>query len=137
MKTRLIVIIILCTLLFLGTAVSTYIYFTSKQNPDSASESNTTERQGNEEGDSAGSDDSTEPSQDDDATEDEQEYYGSSLLGTCDCGCDCVTDGCNGEICRSKDDESVGTICSIPDKPLPADLGYSCTCVQNKCQWTK
>lgn len=67
----------------------------------------------------------------------DQEYYGSSTLGECSCGCHCVTDGCNGEICRSSKEESVITPCLLPDKPLPKDLGYSCRCVQAQCQWTK
>jgi eight-cysteine-cluster-containing protein len=67
------------------------------------------------------------------------EYYGSSTNGKCTSNSDCIEMGCNSEICGSKNeasDKGVST-CVFPDQPLPRDLGYSCGCVNNMCQWGK
>jgi len=125
MNTRILIIIVSGVLLLLGTASTALLYFNNKSKSDQATEN------------SSDSGDFEDGSKDEETDETNQEYYGSSTYGACDCGCDCVVDGCNGEICRSKDEEGISTICSIPDKPLPSDLGYSCICKDSKCQWTK
>ena len=66
-----------------------------------------------------------------------QEYYGSSTFGPCASNNDCFVNGCNSEICQSKSQESLVSICITPDKPTAKDLGYTCGCVEAKCQWQK
>jgi hypothetical protein len=29
------------------------------------------------------------------------------------------------------------SICIVPDKPTPTQLGYECKCVLKECQWSK
>jgi eight-cysteine-cluster-containing protein len=65
------------------------------------------------------------------------DYYGRSTLGNCTTGGECLTSGCNGEICQSKVEEPLSSICVVPDKPLPKQLGYQCRCLAKKCQWVK
>lgn len=65
------------------------------------------------------------------------EYYGSSTYGPCQANNDCLISGCNLEICQSKAEETLVSICILPDKPLPPQLGYKCQCVAQKCQWAK
>jgi eight-cysteine-cluster-containing protein len=64
-------------------------------------------------------------------------YYGFSTFGYCNTNKNCTISGCVGEICQSKYEEPRFSICIIPNKPTPLQLGYSCKCVSNKCQWTK
>jgi len=47
---------------------------------------------------------------------------------------DCVTGGCSGTICQSKDAEPIFTTCEF----LPEYACYkkiNCKCIDNKCQW--
>lgn len=67
----------------------------------------------------------------------EVEYYGSYTDAYCEVDSDCVANGCNSEICTNKDDLDRLSICMFPDKPLPSELGYNCSCVQNGCKWQK
>jgi eight-cysteine-cluster-containing protein len=66
-----------------------------------------------------------------------QEYYGSSTFASCNTDSNCSAQGCNAEICGSELEEGFSSICSLPNKPLPRDLQYSCRCIQQKCQWQK
>lgn len=66
-----------------------------------------------------------------------KEYYGSSTFGSCSRDNDCFVSGCNSEICQSKGQEPLSSICVVPDKPLPVQLGLECKCSNLKCQWTK
>ena len=66
----------------------------------------------------------------------EDEYYGSSI-GSCKTDADCYINGCNSEICQSKNEEPLSSICVVPDKPTPKQLDYECGCLENKCQWVK
>lgn len=68
--------------------------------------------------------------------EESKEYYGRSTYGSCQTNGDCIFGGCNSEICQSKDEEGIVSICLAPDKPTPKQLGYDCRCVTNQCQWT-
>lgn len=63
------------------------------------------------------------------------DYYGSSTSAACTSDNDCIVSGCNSEICQGKDEEEGASICILPDKPLPKDVGLSCDCSSNKCQW--
>jgi len=64
-------------------------------------------------------------------------YYGRSTLGNCVTDDECLVSGCNGEICQSKTEEPLSSICVVPDKPLPKQLGYQCQCFTERCQWVK
>jgi len=66
----------------------------------------------------------------------EDEYYGFSI-GSCEIDADCYINGCNSEICQSKNEEPLSSICVVPDKSIPKQLGYECGCLENKCQWIK
>lgn len=65
------------------------------------------------------------------------DYYGSSTLGPCTKDEDCYISGCNTEICQSKSEEPLYSICIVPEKPTPEQLGYKCKCQNQKCQWLK
>lgn len=65
-----------------------------------------------------------------------QEYYGHSLNTSCTTSNDCIALGCNREICGAIND-SIESMCVVPNKPLPSDLGYKCSCIQQKCIWNK
>ena len=66
-----------------------------------------------------------------------EEYYGSSTYGQCQTDNDCYISGCNSEICQSKAEEPIASICILPDKPTPMQLNYGCKCIDQKCQWSK
>lgn len=126
-----IILLVVIGLAALGTGI--YLYFNNLPGSTTAEEQSADNESSNSAGDNS---DSRDSSSDNENSED-QEFYGSSTYSECSCGCSCVIDGCNGEICRGKDDDPVNTVCSLPDKPLPPDLGYFCTCIQNECQWAK
>lgn len=65
------------------------------------------------------------------------DYYGFSTEGFCEASTDCVIAGCNSEICKSQSEESLYSICTVPDKPVPSNLGYNCECISNQCVWNK
>ena len=64
------------------------------------------------------------------------EYHGSSSYGRCSSVDDCVISGCNGEICQSKFEKPMVSIC-VYNPPYPRELGYVCTCANQKCAWMK
>jgi len=64
-----------------------------------------------------------------------EEHHGTSSLGKCSDD-DCYITGCNKEICQSRFEEPMLSIC-VYDPPYPAQLGYECKCVDQKCMWTK
>lgn len=66
-----------------------------------------------------------------------QPYYGQSTYGFCENDDDCFISGCNSEICQSKSEEILHSICIVPEKPTPKQLGYECKCLHLKCQWSK
>lgn len=64
-------------------------------------------------------------------------YYGSSTGGPCQKDDDCQVAGCNQEICQGRAEEERFSICILPDKPTPGDLGLACVCVDDGCQWAQ
>ena len=64
-------------------------------------------------------------------------YYGHSTYGACSGDNDCRVAGCNTEICQSKNEQSTMSICSVPDRQTYSQAGYSCGCINKKCQWRK
>ena len=67
--------------------------------------------------------------------ETEDEFYGSSTNFPCETDEECITSGCNSEICGGEQEEGFASICLFPEHPLPQDLGYVCGCFENECQW--
>ena len=66
----------------------------------------------------------------------EEEHHGTSTLGSCLSDNDCIVSGCNSEICQSKFEEPLVSIC-VYDPPYPDELGYECKCMDQKCTWKK
>ena len=64
-------------------------------------------------------------------------YYGSYTSGPCETNNDCIVSGCNNEICQSKNEDPLSSICLVTEDPPPQELGYECQCVENKCEWNK
>jgi eight-cysteine-cluster-containing protein len=69
--------------------------------------------------------------------EEERGYYGFSTFNQCQNNNDCFVSGCNSEICQSRFEETRFSICILPDRSTPSQLGYGCGCHLNKCQWIK
>jgi eight-cysteine-cluster-containing protein len=67
--------------------------------------------------------------------EEERGYYGFSTFGPCQNDNDCFASGCNSEICQSRAEEPMVSICIVPDRPTPPQLGYGCGCYLSECQW--
>jgi eight-cysteine-cluster-containing protein len=63
------------------------------------------------------------------------EHHGSSTHGKCSTDGDCFISGCNNEICQSKSEDPLTSIC-IYNPPYPKDLDYECRCVEKKCLWS-
>lgn len=61
---------------------------------------------------------------------------GQSTYAACASAADCVTSGCNREICQGAREEARMSICEYKEQ-TPIRLGLSCGCVQKKCQWTQ
>jgi eight-cysteine-cluster-containing protein len=66
-----------------------------------------------------------------------EEFCGSSTNGNCVANSDCITGGCSGQVCQSKDEEGAITTCEWRDCYDEAQYGLECECVENKCQWSK
>lgn len=67
---------------------------------------------------------------------DSDEYYGFFTQGSCKIDSDCMISGCNAKVCQSKNEESIGSVCILPDKPAPKQLNYVCKCNSGKCSWS-
>ncbi|MEA3343131.1 MAG: eight-cysteine-cluster domain-containing protein [archaeon] len=63
-------------------------------------------------------------------------FCGSSTNGACAVDSDCIIGGCSGQVCQSKNEESVGTTCEYRECYNAKRYGVACKCTQNKCQWT-
>lgn len=62
------------------------------------------------------------------------EHHGSSTYGTCLADMDCITSGCNNEVCQSRREKPPISSC-VHDPPYPSELGYTCGCLKGACQW--
>lgn len=63
------------------------------------------------------------------------DYYGSSTFAACISDTECVVAGCNSEICQGQGEEESVSICILPDKSTPQQLGFTCSCHAARCQW--
>jgi eight-cysteine-cluster-containing protein len=62
-------------------------------------------------------------------------FCGWSTEGACQSDADCVTGGCSGQVCQSKDEEPVITTCEYRECYDENAYGVGCGCVAGKCQW--
>lgn len=65
------------------------------------------------------------------------EYYGFSTFSECESDDDCFVSGCNSEICQGVGEEGISSVCVIPDRETPSQLGFSCRCRDEMCGWGK
>jgi len=66
-----------------------------------------------------------------------EEFCGSSTNGGCASNSDCITGGCSGQVCQSKNEEGVITTCEFKDCYVAKNYGFECKCTDSKCQWKK
>lgn len=71
------------------------------------------------------------------ATTLEESFCGSSTYGSCSSDDDCIPGGCSGQVCQSKNEESIITTCEWRDCYDNEKYGLECKCLENKCQWAK
>ncbi|MBN2014761.1 MAG: DUF333 domain-containing protein [Candidatus Altiarchaeota archaeon] len=64
-----------------------------------------------------------------------KEFCGTSTYGSCKDESDCVTGGCSGQVCQSKNEDPIITTCEYRDCYNSEDYSLSCRCVDKKCQW--
>lgn len=68
--------------------------------------------------------------------ESKEDFCGISTEGLCSSDSDCITGGCSGQVCQSKNQEPVVTICDMKECYNAAKYGLECKCLNNKCQWS-
>jgi len=66
-----------------------------------------------------------------------REFCGTSTYGSCASDSDCMATGCSGQVCWSKNEESIVTTCEWRECYRAKDYGFGCKCVDKKCQWAK
>ncbi|MDI6806285.1 MAG: eight-cysteine-cluster domain-containing protein [Candidatus Aenigmarchaeota archaeon] len=64
-----------------------------------------------------------------------EEFCGWSTNGRCLTDFDCVKGGCSGQVCQSKYEEPVITICEWRDCYNAIAYGLECKCINQQCQW--
>ncbi len=64
-------------------------------------------------------------------------FCGWSTYGKCNSNADCVVDGCSSQVCRSKFEQPITTICEWLDCYDKAKFRIACKCIDKKCQWTR
>ena len=69
--------------------------------------------------------------------ESDEEFCGNSTYGSCVADLDCITGGCSGQTCQSRDEEPIITTCEWLDCYDETVYGFECRCVDQKCQWTE
>jgi len=67
--------------------------------------------------------------------EPKQGFCGQSTYGKCLTDLDCTKGGCSGEVCQSKDEESIITSCVFRECYNVETYGMQCKCVNEQCQW--
>ena len=67
----------------------------------------------------------------------EEEFCGWSTNKSCISDSGCISGGCSGQVCQSKNEEGVITTCEYRDCYSAEKYGLSCKCANNKCQWIK
>ena len=63
-------------------------------------------------------------------------FCGTSTSGECYSDEDCIKSGCSGQVCASKKEEQIMTICEYRDCYNSEKYNLKCKCTENKCQWS-
>ena len=63
-------------------------------------------------------------------------FCGTSTNAPCATDSDCITGGCSGQVCQSKNEEPVMTTCEYLECYNKEKYSVACRCTQDKCQWT-
>ncbi|MEM7819439.1 MAG: eight-cysteine-cluster domain-containing protein [Candidatus Aenigmatarchaeota archaeon] len=66
-----------------------------------------------------------------------EEFCGFSTDGNCYFDSDCILGGCSGQICQSKNEESIVTTCEFRECYDAEKYNLKCKCINLKCQWSK
>lgn len=64
-------------------------------------------------------------------------FCGQSTYGKCLTDLDCTKEGCSGEVCQSKNEESIITPCVFRECYNAETYSMQCKCVNEQCQWYK
>lgn len=64
-------------------------------------------------------------------------FCGWSTKDRCTADNECLKGGCSGQVCHSKNNQSIFTTCEYRDCYNAEKYGVVCQCVDNECQWTK
>lgn len=67
----------------------------------------------------------------------EEPFCGKSTNGACKTNNDCMTGGCSGQICQSKNEAPVITTCEYRECFSAKKYGLTCGCVNGQCNWNK
>ncbi len=62
-------------------------------------------------------------------------FCGWSTTGACSDNSDCMTGGCSGQVCQSKNEEPVTTTCEWRECYDAVQYAMTCGCVDGKCEW--
>jgi len=65
------------------------------------------------------------------------EFCGWSSYGKCNSNEDCITNGCSAQICRSRFEEPIITICEWKKCYEASKYRVTCKCIEGKCQWVR
>jgi eight-cysteine-cluster-containing protein len=68
-------------------------------------------------------------------TKSKEGFCGTSTQGSCNADTECMSGGCSGQVCQSKNEEPVITTCEYRDCYSVSIHGVICKCVNKKCQW--
>jgi len=66
-----------------------------------------------------------------------QGFCGSSTYGECSFDFNCVKSGCSGQICQSKNEEPMVSICLHRDCYDAKAYQLRCKCAGGECQWSR
>lgn len=64
-----------------------------------------------------------------------ERFCGTSSEDPCETNEDCITGGCSGSICQSKNTEPTFTTCEYRDCYNAEAYKMECKCAENKCKW--
>lgn len=67
--------------------------------------------------------------------EEVKNFCGKSSYGPCQTDTDCVTSGCSGQVCQSRNEEPIVTTCEWRDCYDAKKFNLRCGCFEGKCQW--
>ena len=65
------------------------------------------------------------------------EFCGWSTYGRCNSDEDCIRAGCSGQVCQSKFEEPIVTICEWKECYDVKKFNIACKCFNGRCQWVR